>query len=331
MQNSLNAAIYGALIAFAVTVVLCPILIPYLTRFKFGQNIRGDGPESHKTKAGTPTMGGIVIVIGFIASSVFFVKGNTEVAAVMLTTLGFGIIGFLDDYIMIVKKRSLGLTAKQKIIGQFIVTACFTAYIVKCPTAYFNLSPTEVLLPFTKNALDLKLLYIPVVFFVMVGGVNGVNLTDGLDGLNSGVTILVSIFFVFVAYAAGSPVMPAVGAAAGSLLAFLLFNSHPAKVFMGDTGSLALGGFVTSVAIILKAPIFLAIVGIIYVAEVVSDIIQVAYFKATGGKRFFKMAPIHHHFELSGYTETKVVAMFYIVTAIMVLVGFLGFNTVVGI
>lgn len=326
VQTSINSAIYGALIAFFVTVVLCPVLIPYLTRLKFGQNIRNDGPESHLKKAGTPTMGGIVIVMGFIASSVFFVNGNTEVMAVVLTTVGFGVIGFFDDYVKVVKKRSLGLTAWQKIIGQSLVTACFTLYILSTPTTYFGLSSTQILVPFLSGGLDLKFLYIPAVIFVMIGGVNGVNLTDGLDGLNSGVTILVSVFFVFVAYMAGSPVMPVAGAAAGSLLAFLLFNSHPAKVFMGDTGSLALGGFVTSVAIVLKAPLFLAIVGIIYVAEVVSDIIQVAYFKATGGKRFFKMAPIHHHFELSGYTETKVVAMFYIVTAIMALIGFLGFD-----
>ncbi|MDR1689459.1 MAG: phospho-N-acetylmuramoyl-pentapeptide-transferase [Clostridiales bacterium] len=326
MDLTINTAIYGALLAFLATVVLCPILIPYLTKLNFGQNVRGDGPKSHLSKAGTPTMGGIVIVIGYLFSSVYFTKGSTEVLAVNLVTLSFGIIGFIDDYIKKVKKRSLGLTAMQKIISQLLVAGAFAWFVYNNSHPYFGLNTTQILIPFVKGGFDLGFMFIPAVIFIVVGGVNSVNLTDGLDGLNSGVTALVAVFFVYTALTAGSPLVPAAGAAAGSLLAFLLFNSHPARVFMGDTGSLALGGFVTSVAVILKSPLFLALVGIIYVAEALSVIIQVGYFKLTHGKRVFKMAPIHHHFELSGFTETKVVSLFYIITAIAVLIGFLGFS-----
>ncbi|GHU75656.1 phospho-N-acetylmuramoyl-pentapeptide-transferase [Clostridia bacterium] len=329
----IEVAVYGALIAFAVGLFLCPLLIPFLTRLKFGQNIRREGPQSHLKKAGTPTMGGIVIVLSFLAGA-FFVHRNEfqtpESLAVILVTLGFGLVGFCDDYIKVVKKRNLGLRAWQKIALQLLITAFFVWYILTNPSDYFGLSQNQIVVPFSKTPLDLGILYIPVVLFVMVGGVNAVNLTDGLDGLNAGVTLLVSVFFVFLAYTLNSPAMPLAGAAAGSLLAFLLFNSYPAKVFMGDTGSLALGGFVTSTAVLLKAPLFLAIIGIIYVAEAVSVIIQVSYFKATHGKRVFKMTPIHHHFELSGYAETKVVSMFYIITAIAVLLAFLGINAALG-
>ncbi|MDR3091636.1 MAG: phospho-N-acetylmuramoyl-pentapeptide-transferase [Clostridiales bacterium] len=296
---------------------LCPALIPYLTRLKFGQNVREDGPQSHLKKAGTPTMGGIVIVIAFLAGGAFFALGDGDAGAVMLTTGLFGVVGFLDDYIKIVKKRSMGLSSGQKIIAQIVVTTIFALCVPR----------SGVLIPFSGKTVHLGWLSLPLLYFVMIGGVNAVNLTDGLDGLNAGVTLLVSVFFAFAAYLSQkSGVMALCGAAAGSLLAFLFFNSYPARVFMGDTGSLALGGFVTSTALILRYPLFLALVGIIYVLEALSVMIQVSYFKATGGKRFFKMAPLHHHFELLGYTETKVVSMFYIVTAIAALIGFLGLN-----
>jgi len=240
---------------------------------------------------------------------------------VLFATVSNGLIGFMDDYIKVVKKRSLGLRSHQKIVCQLIATGIF-AWLIHSQGI-----STEIFVPFTNGAFwDLGIFYYPLVFFVMIGGSNSVNLTDGLDGLDAGVTILVCLFFLFVAYALGSPLLPLLGAACGALLGFLLFNAHPAKVFMGDTGSLALGGLVCSVTILLRMPILLGIVGFIYVAESLSVIIQVGYFKLSKGKRIFKMAPLHHHFELSGWAETKVVAVFYIVTAILCLVGFLATN-----
>lgn len=318
MEYTLDMAVLAILIAFCVNIVLCPVFIPFLTRIKFGQNIREDGPNSHLKKAGTPTMGGIIIIISFIISSFFFLRGNFEAKLVVFSTLGFGFIGFLDDYIKIVQKRNLGLRAYQKIILQFAVSIAMVYFIVQ----YGNYE--KMYIPFTDKVLDLGWLYIPFLIFIIIGVANAVNLTDGLDGLASGVTALVSTFFIFVSWAAGGGTLPVAGAATGSLLGFLLFNAHPAKVFMGDTGSLALGGFVVSTAIILRLPLFLPIVGFIYVIEVLSVIIQVGYFKATKGKRFFRMAPIHHHFELKGMEETRVVTLFYVITAILCLVGYLG-------
>ncbi len=321
MGYSLEAAIYAVLIAFFVNVIISPFLIPVLTRLKIGQYERGEGEgvPSHIKKAGTPTMGGLIILLSMFASSVLFIKGNKDGLAVLLVTLGFGAIGFCDDYIKVVKKRSLGLNPMQKIVAQLFITILFALYIL-------NLTDlgTEILIPFTNGlTLDLGILYVPFLVFVILGTVNSVNLTDGLDGLASGVTVIVSVFFAVTALVTGSGTVPISSAAIGSLMGFLLFNSYPAKIFMGDTGSLALGGFISAVAFILKMPIFIAIVGFIYLAEALSDIIQVAYFKQTG-KRFFKMAPIHHHFELSGWSETKVVTLFYVITAIACLIGFLA-------
>lgn len=326
MENTLTSAVYAVLIAFVINIVLCPILIPFLMKLKFGQYIRSDGPKEHLKKAGTPTMGGLMIILSFLAASLFFIHGNSEGLMLVFVTVGYGVIGFCDDYIKVTKKRSLGLRAYQKIIAQLIITTIFVVYLMKNENAYFQInSPTMVLVPFANGkAIDLGVLYVPFVYFIMLGSVNAVNLTDGLDGLASGVTVLVATFFLFMAWAAGSNILPVTGAAVGSLLGFLLFNSYPARVIMGDTGSLALGGFVAAVALILKMPFFLAVVGIIYVIETLSVIIQVTYFKLTKGQRFFKMAPIHHSFELSGWSETKVVALFYITTAIACLIGFLG-------
>lgn len=320
MQFNLYTSIYAILIAFFANVVLCPIVIPFLTKLKFGQNIRDDGPQSHFVKAGTPTMGGITILISLIISALFFIKQNYDCIIVLFVTIGYGIIGFIDDYIKVVKKRSLGLRAYQKIIGQLFITTIFLIYIYK----YSNIG-TDIYIPFTDGkTIELGFLFIPFFFFVMVGTVNSVNLTDGLDGLASGVTVIVTLFFLFNSWAAGSGLLPIVGSATGSLLGFLLFNTYPAKVFMGDTGSLALGGFVASVAILLKMPLLLVIVGVIYVLESLSVILQVSYFKATKGKRLFKMAPLHHHFEQCGLEEVKVVSIFYIISAIACLIGFLA-------
>ncbi len=318
MITTLEIAIYSVMISFILGIIFCPLLIPVLRRLKFGQTERDDGPESHLKKQGTPTMGGIAILAAFAIGGVFFIKENYDGLVVLLVTLGFGIIGFIDDYIKVVKKRSLGLTPIQKIVGQFVITGLFTFYIIKSGIG------TDILIPFTKGmTIDLGIIYIPFLFVAVIGTVNGVNLTDGLDGLASGVTLIVAVFFMMVAWAAGSGILPIAGAAAGSLLAFLIFNAYPAKVFMGDTGSLALGGFVAATAFILKMPIFIIIVGFIYLIESLSVIIQVGYFKKTG-KRIFKMAPIHHHFELCGWSETKVVTVFYIVTAMLCLIGLLA-------
>ncbi len=321
---SLDNAIYAALIAFFINIILSPFIIPFLTRLKFGQNVRSDGPQTHLKKKGTPTMGGIIILVSLVCSSLFYFRGNRDGLMLLFVTVGFGFMGFLDDYIKVVKKRSLGLRAYQKIIIQIIITTVFCIYLVTEKSEFFGLNHTSVLIPFTKSAyFDLGILFIPFVIFVVVGTVNSVNLTDGLDGLASGVTVLVATFFVFIAWAAKSGSLPITGAAVGSLLGFLLFNSYPAKVFMGDTGSLALGGLIAALAILLKMSFFLPIVGIIYVIEALSVIIQVVYFKFTK-RRFFKMAPIHHSFEISGWSETKVVTLFYVITAVACLIGFLG-------
>ena len=311
--------IYAVIAAFFIGVIICPVLIPILHKMKYGQTERDDGPQSHLKKTGTPTMGGIAILIAFAVSA--FIFGRTaDSVAVVLITLGFGIVGFIDDYIKVVKKRSLGLRAYQKILIQLIFTALFAFYVSKNVPEF-----TKIYVPFGNGyMIDLGIIYIPFLFVVMLGTVNGVNLTDGLDGLAGGVTMIVAAFFLVEAWAMKNGISMISGAVIGALFAFLIFNAYPAKVFMGDTGSLALGGFVAAAALLLKMPIFIVIVGLIYLCESISVIIQVLYFKATGGKRFFKMAPIHHHFELCGWSETKIVFVFYIITALMCLIGFLG-------
>ena len=318
MNYDLFSAAYALIIAFIACVVLGAFVIPKL--HNFGQNVRDDGPKSHLKKQGTPSMGGIFMIGAFAIATLFFVKDNPDAIVVLLITVGYGLVAFLDDYIKVVKKRSLGLRAWQKVVFQLIVTILFAIYLLK-----MNDFGTEIYVPFTKGFyIDLGWLYVPFLFFVMVGTVNSVNLTDGLDGLASGVTVLVATYFVFIAYAVNKGLIPVCGAAIGALLGFLVFNSYPAKVFMGDTGSLALGGFVASVAILTKMPIMLVIVGFVYVCESLSVMIQVGYFKLTGGKRIFKMAPIHHHFELSGLQGIKVVELFTIATAVLCLLGFVA-------
>ena len=304
------------LIAFGISVILCPIMIPLLHKMKFGQFVRDEGPESHLKKSGTPTMGGIIILCSIVLTSLFYIKSNPLILPVLFVTLGFGLVGFLDDYIKVVMKRSMGLRAWQKMIGQFLVTAVFAYYL-----ANYTDVGTGVLIPFTHgNEIDLGFWFYPFLFFVVIGTVNGTNFTDGLDGLLSSITVLTATFFTVVAIGTNSGLEPVTCAAVGALLGFLVFNVYPARVFMGDTGSLAVGGLIASVAVMQKMPIYIVIVGFIYLAEVLSVIIQVTYFKKTG-KRVFKMAPIHHHFELSGWPETKVVAIFSIITAILCLVG----------
>lgn len=313
-------AVIPVLIAFVISVILCPIMIPFLKKLKFGQFVRDDGPESHLKKSGTPTMGGLIILSSIVITSLFYIKDYKEIIPILFVTLGFGLIGFLDDYIKVVMKRSLGLKAWQKMLGQILVTAIFGYYLMN-----FTNIETTMLIPFSGGKyLDVSYLFLPLLFFVVIGTVNGVNFTDGLDGLASSVTVLVATFFTVVAIGTGSGISPITCAVVGSLLGFLLFNVYPARVFMGDTGSLALGGFVAASAYMLQMPLFIVIVGFIYLAEVLSVMIQVTYFKLSGGKRIFKMAPIHHHFELCGWSETRVVAVFAIVTALLCLIGLMA-------
>ena len=316
----INETILAVITSFVISAILCPIVIPFLHKLKFGQQVREDGPQAHLKKQGTPTMGGLVILSSIIITSLLYIRDYPRIIPILFVTVGFGIIGFLDDYIKIVMKRSEGLNPKQKLIGQFIITGIFAYYIITSPE--FG---TGMRIPFFGGMLTMPTwLFVAALFFITLGTDNGVNFTDGLDGLCTSVTILVATFFTIVAIGENSGISPITGAVVGSLLGFLLFNVYPARVFMGDTGSLALGGFVASSAFMMQMPLYIAVVGLIYLVEVLSVIIQVTYFKKTGGKRIFKMAPIHHHFELCGWSETRVVAVFSIVTAILCLVAYLG-------
>lgn len=319
----LRDTIIALLLAFAVCAALCPLGIPILHRMKFGQQVREDGPQAHLKKSGTPTMGGIMILLAVVAGTLPFLVKEPETVPVLLFMLAFGLIGFLDDFLKIRRHQSEGLNVRQKLLLQLLFTAVFAAYLWRRPEL------RGMLIPFTGSPesgmlLNLGVLYVPAVFFVILGTDNGVNFTDGLDGLCSSVTIVVSVFFAAAAIRGNVSAAPAAGAVTGSLLGFLLFNCYPAKVFMGDTGALGLGGYVAAMALILRMPLFIVIVGFIYLAEVLSVMIQVVYFKRTHGKRFFRMAPIHHHFELGGWSETRVVTVFSVVTAVLALLAWLG-------
>ncbi len=305
------------IVSFAISAAAGPVVIPVLRKMKVGQTVRDDGPQTHLKKNGTPTMGGLIFLLSVVVTSLFYVKDYPKIIPILFVTVGFGIVGFLDDYIKVVLRRSEGLTPGQKMAGQILVTAVFAWYMV----SYSDVG-LEMLIPFSGGVyLNPGFLSVPLLFAAVIGTVNGTNFTDGLDGLASSVTIMVAVFFTVVAIGTGSGISPVTCAVTGGLLGFLLFNVYPASVFMGDTGSLALGGFVASTAYMLRLPLFILIVGLIYVVEVLSVMIQVTYFKATHGKRFFKMAPIHHHFEKCGWSETRVVAVFSIVTALCCLIA----------
>lgn len=311
-------------IAFVISLTLCPIIIPFLRKLKWGQYVRSNGPKSHLRKTGTPTMGGIVILLGIVLTSVIYVKDNKDIIPVLFATVGFGLIGFLDDYLKVIMKRSMGLKVWQKLLGQILVTTIFVIYFT-----YYTDVGTSVLLPFTGGFLkgyylEVGIWFVPMMIFIILGTVNGANFTDGLDGLAASVTLQITTFFSVAAIVVGSSISPITNAAAGSLLGFLVFNIYPARVFMGDTGSLALGGFVAASAFMLKMPLFLMIVGLVYLIEVISVMLQIIYFRITGGKRLFRMAPIHHHFELCGWSEMKVVSVFSIVTALCCIIALLG-------
>lgn len=301
------------MVSFCISALSGPILIPFLRRLKCRQTVREDGPAAHLKKTGTPTMGGILILGSVAATSLLFMKEYPKTAPVLFLTIGFGMVGLLDDYIKVVCRRSMGLSAWQKLLGQLLVTGFFVWYL----THYTDVSLAMRVPWLSGTYLNFGIWNIPILFFVVLGTANGTNFTDGLDGLAGSVTLMVAVFFAVVAIGTSSEIAPLCCAVAGALMGFLLFNVHPAAVFMGDTGSLALGGFVAGCAYMLQMPLYIAIVGVIYLTEVCSVILQVTYFKISKGRRILKMAPLHHHFELCGWSETKITAVFTIVTALM--------------
>jgi len=315
-ENALLNSLMFFMISGLAGLILGPIVIPRLRKLKFGQAIREEGPQSHLQKTGTPTMGGLIFLIAFlIPIALTLIFEDLSIVYVVLATFGFGIIGFLDDYLKVIKKHNEGLKAKQKFGLQFILGIAFALFAMKWGT--------ETYIPFISETVDLGWLFFPLVTIMFVAIDNAVNLTDGLDGLSSTVTLVVSIFFFIMGYKQKNEMVMVMAAAmSGGLLAYLKFNWYPAKVFMGDTGSLALGGYVGAMAILLKMPLFIPIFGLIYFIETLSVMIQVGVYKKTK-KRVFKMAPIHHHFEALGWNEIKIVTSFSLVTLIMCIVSYL--------
>ncbi|HEX3029663.1 MAG TPA: phospho-N-acetylmuramoyl-pentapeptide-transferase [Clostridia bacterium] len=325
--NSLSIQVATFIVTFILALIAGPILIPMLRRLKFGQTVRDDGPRTHLVKTGTPTIGGLIFLIPIIIMTVYFaIEGEyRQLIPLAFVTIGFGIVGFLDDLIKVVKKSKNGLTPSQKMLGLLVISGLFAYYV-----ATYTKIGTEITVPFTRGVtLDLTWAFIPFTIFFLLCITNGVNLTDGLDGLASGVTLIVAVFFTIVAMTRGEWDYIKVFSSiiAGGCLGFLAFNIHPAKVFMGDTGSLALGGAIGAIAVMMKLPLVILIVGLVYVIEELSVAIQVISFKLTR-KRVFKMAPIHHHFELCGWKETKVVYVFWSSTIVLSFIGLvsLGFK-----
>ena len=314
-----NTLILASVLSFVLAAILGPVLIPVLHRLKFGQEIREIGPKWHQKKSGTPTMGGFIFIIPVIICTLIFAYSRTKLGiSLMLFSLSFGIVGFADDYIKVVKKRNLGLTEKQKFLLQLLFSVVFIAVAVYG----LGLIDTKVIIPIWNKSLDFGILYIPLALFVLIGCTNSVNLTDGLDGLAASVTVIVCAFLALASYKIGMYPITVVNAiCAFALLGFLLFNHHPAKVFMGDTGSLFLGGIVCSSALLMKNPIILIVVGGVYVFETLSVIIQVTSYKLTK-KRVFKMSPIHHHFEMCGWSERKIVLTADAVTLVLCVLGY---------
>ena len=326
MINSHSTFIYAliAAIAFAVSMLVTARMIPFLKRKQFGQFIREEGPEAHLSKQGTPTMGGVAIAAGITVAMIvsMFLPGSNTVSkiAILLSMFAFGAIGFIDDYNKIAKKQNEGLTPKQKIVLQVVFGLALAVFMM-------SREGTAVLIPFIGKTVEMGWLYIPFVVFIEVAMANAVNLTDGLDGLASSTSAIVAATFAIIGMTlrGGSEPMAVAGqAVVGALIGFLIFNHYPAKIFMGDTGSMALGGVLSAMAIVGHMEWLLPIAGLIYVIEALSVIIQVGYFKKTGGKRVFRMAPIHHHFELGGWHETKVVRVFCLFTLVCCVIAFLS-------
>lgn len=301
----------AAAVAAAVVLLLGPVVIPELNKLHCGQNIRGEGPQSHQKKSGTPTMGGLMILAGITLGTLAGAGPTPAALLALFVVLGHGAIGFLDDYIKVVKKRNLGLRAREKLAGQFIMAAAVTFI----GNRWMGIS-TELWLPFTTATVDLGVFYYILVFFVLVGTTNAVNLTDGLDGLATGTVAVAAVTYAIVCVSLGKAALAAFCAAtAAAAVAFLRFNAHPARVFMGDTGSLALGGALAAAAILTKTELLLIVIGGVFVVEALSVIIQVISFQTTG-RRVFRMSPLHHHFELGGWAETKVVRVFWLAGAV---------------
>jgi phospho-N-acetylmuramoyl-pentapeptide-transferase len=312
--------IFPIIISFLIVIIIGPIVIPILDKLKMGQSIRQDGPKTHFKKSGTPTMGGIIIIIAIFFSVLITAQWENEMLFILVGIIGFGLIGLIDDFIKVVLRRSLGLRAMHKLAAQVLLASALAYY------AYVSADVgSAVLIPFTSVYLDMGIWYLPfTAVIIFVGTVNSVNFTDGLDGLAAGVTMIVMAFLSLVALAAGQKEIAIISAAVtGAALGFLRYNSYPAQIFMGDTGSMALGGAVAAVAVLLRLPLLLPIIGGVYVLETLSIIIQVISFRLTG-KRVFLMAPLHHHYEVKGWDETKVVVVFWIVTIILVLIGVLA-------
>ncbi len=309
------------IVSFLIALFLGPVVIPVLKRLKVGQSIREEGPKSHFSKSGTPTMGGVIIIIAILIAVLTSRIFTAEVWAVIFFMLGFGAIGFIDDYIKVVMRQNEGLKPYQKIVGQLVFSLLLAWYGSK-----HSVMGTTLMVPFINMHIDLGILYIPFITFFSVGMVNAVNLTDGLDGLNTGVTLIVMATFSLISNSLkdtnqifeGISLISA--AVSGACLGFLKHNANPAKVFMGDTGSLALGGAIAAVAVISNTVLLIPIIGGVYLAEALSVIIQVSHYKRTK-RRIFKMAPLHHHFEMCGWKETKVVAVFWIATLILAFIG----------
>ncbi len=309
-MNTLTQILIPGGLSYLAALALGPVVIPALQRLKAAQTEREEGLESHKKKTGTPTMGGFIFLIPALILPLFYLKGNPEILAILILTFGYGLVGFLDDYLKVVRHQNLGLRAWQKLLLQFLFTGVFVWFL----TTQTDIS-LAMRIPFLGGrTLDLGWFNVPFLFIAALGTANGTNFTDGVDGLCAQVTIAVAAFFGLCAMKLGSGSAVVSFCMMGALLGYLFFNVYPGKVMMGDTGSLAIGGFVTAAAYVLQMPLFILIAGIIYVVEVLSVILQVGYFKATHGKRIFRMAPIHHHYEKGGWSETRVVAAFTTVT-----------------
>jgi len=314
-----SSVVFTILLGFLITVLLSPMFIPFLKKLKFGQSIREVGPKSHQKKSGTPTMGGIMILVSIIISSLVMNKlygsYSWELFMLLFATIAFGLLGFLDDFIKVVMKRNLGLTSKQKFLGQIFISVIF--YLIYRSTGL----PSTVEIPIAHISLDFGWLYFPFIVFWLVGFSNAVNLTDGLDGLLSGTAAIAFGAYAILAWNQGQiDVSLFALSVVGAVLGFLVFNAHPAKVFMGDTGSLALGGAIAALSILVKMELLLVIIGGVFVIETLSVILQVISFKTTG-KRIFLMSPLHHHYELAGWSEWKVVSTFWVVGLLFAAIG----------
>ena len=312
-----NYTLWSVLVSFFLTVIIAKYSIPYLRKFKLGQNIRDDGPQSHLSKAGTPTMGGVFFVVAIILTTFCLGNFSREVFSVLIGMLGFTFIGFLDDFFKLVMKRSLGLTEIQKLIIQFVISIVVIIFI----ELVVGTDLTYQLVPFVKNPVHFGWIIYPIVIFVMIGTANATNLTDGLDGLSSSVSIPVFLGLAVIS----SSRYPSVGVFSlvfmASLMGFVLFNSYPARVFMGDTGSMALGGAIATICILNGLIFYLPIIGGIYVIEALSVIIQVVSYKTRNKKRVFLMSPIHHHYELKGYKEPQIVTAFAVISGILSIIA----------